>query len=859
MNNTFAGWPHVAQLLREMVDASRIKLTAGQQAALLAIAERIERHGVILADEVGMGKTRIAAAVAQCVIAAGGRVAVLIPGGLAANWREELQTCGINPGAPLLSLRQFIAAWHPDSNATPWFEQPCLMISHAMAVWRLGSNSPEKRWGLLPALVHRWQHKNDCPDLSTPELWHAARLICKAIKSLPATHPAKKQIARLVKQADWDSLLLDECYSAHYEQRHQLATSVGLGLGTFELVIVDEAHKSRGADSSLNRLLEEVIQPGSEARRLAISATPIELNSRQWQQMLGRIKVNAETMLPAINEYQSAVAQVRTDYANSEVQQRYYQASAAFEQALSPYLLRRDKREDESVQKFLQHGSPIYRRKQEIEVDTFSLPMNWKQAVCAAEALSFVNRLHENSRAKRVRLTFSNGHGVSALLNQPEDAALEDHDEERQQADDSADTGVMTGKRQQRAAWWQQQLSAAMLADNDGSLFNHPAILATVEAAERVCADGEKVLVFGRYTQPMATLVQLLNARAMLRTLKTRGEYWPQAKVHNEEWSAIQHASRQLYHCEVNRGDIEAQLSAQYKSLEKQRREFRRHLLALLKQGLANSTDHGVQALFAVFEQSVNLNPQHHDLASVANALYTLTGSAEQRRSPAHLAAAFGDLVNSARNRDQFDAVESDEDESQVAVQQWQRVLEIIHQEYSRRESGYARLMDGNTSPATRNLLNLAFNRQHSHPCVLVAQSRVAREGLNLHLACRTVIMLHLEWNPGVVEQQIGRVDRLNSLWQNMLDEALAAGKRGEALPTINFSPVIFKGTYDEHHWHILCQRWDNLRAQLHGNPFPLSVQPSDAGCRASMQSILDAAPNFSPLRRGKAGTDDVS
>lgn len=838
MNNSFAGWPVVAQSLRAVVK-SDVALNAGQKATLLAIAARIEQHGVILADEVGMGKTRIATTLAQCVMAAGGRVAILIPGGLAANWRAELQVSGITPGAPLLSLRQYKAAWQAEATSRPWFEEPCLMISHAMANWRLGRNSLEWRWGWLPAVVHRWRDKTDCPQLSTPELSQAARLICQAIRRLPAAHPARKRINQLVKEVGNQPRYSEQNYAVGSPQRRQLATSVGLGLGTFELIIVDEAHKSRGSDSSLNRLLEEVIQPAHDARRLAISATPIELDSHQWQQMLSRIEVNATPLLPVIGEYQSAVAEIRHDYADSRVQQRYRQAAAAFEQVLAPYLLRRDKREDELVQKFHQHAGQAYRREQEIVVDTFTLPMNWKQAVCAAEALSFVSRLHENSSAKRVRLTFGNGHGISSLLNHPQ----EDEDEKEPAV-------VLDDKRQQRAAWWQQRLSAAMQADAGGSLFNHPAILATVKAVEAVWDSGEKVLVFGRFTQPMSALTKLLNARAMLRTLAAGKEYWPQEKVHADEWLAIQHAWRQLYHGEANKREIDDQLGKQYKKLEQQRRSLRSHLLSLLKQGIAAGNDLSLQAVFTVFEQSVALERQTNDLTNVANALYALTGSAEERRSPSHLAEAFGELVNAARNRDHIEPVDEDEDESQLAEQRWQRVLEILQEEFSRRESGFARLMDGKTSTATRNLLNLAFNRQHSRPGVLVAQSRVAREGLNLHLACRTVIMLHLEWNPGVAEQQIGRVDRLNSLWHKLLDEALAAGKRGAALPTINFSPVIFKGTYDEHHWQVLRQRWDNLRAQLHGNPFPVSALQGDATGREVMQSMLDAAPNFSPLRK---------
>ena len=48
--------------------------------------------------------------------------------------------------------------------------------------------------------------------------------------------------------------------------------------------------------------------------------------------------------------------------------------------------------------------------------------------------------------------------------------------------------------------------------------------------------------------------------------------------------------------------------------------------------------------------------------------------------------------------------------------------------------------MYGGTAPATRRLVQLAFNRPNSFPRVLVAQSMVGREGLNLHRACRIVV-----------------------------------------------------------------------------------------------------------------------
>ena len=74
--------------------------------------------------------------------------------------------------------------------------------------------------------------------------------------------------------------------------------------------------------------------------------------------------------------------------------------------------------------------------------------------------------------------------------------------------------------------------------------------------------------------------------------------------------------------------------------------------------------------------------------------------------------------------------------------------------------------------------------------------------------------------------------------------------QHGDFLPTIDFCPVIFKGTYDEQNWQVLSQRWDNLRAQLHGNPFSASALQDHALHKELMQSVLDSAPNFSPLKR---------
>ena len=156
--------------------------------------------------------------------------------------------------------------------------------------------------------------------------------------------------------------------------------------------------------------------------------------------------------------------------------------------------------------------------------------------------------------------------------------------------------------------------------------------------------------------------------------------------------------------------------------------------------------------------------------------------------------------------------------------------------------------MYGETKPQTRRMIQLAFNRPNSFPRVLVAQSLVGREGLNLHESCRIVVLLHPEWNPGVVEQQIGRVDRVNSRWAKAVRQAIDDGMKGADLPRIEIRPIIFKGTYDEHNWNVLHERWDDLRAQLHGEAVPARLRASeDEEGRAILDEISAARPNFSP------------
>jgi hypothetical protein len=71
------------------------------------------------------------------------------------------------------------------------------------------------------------------------------------------------------------------------------------------------------------------------------------------------------------------------------------------------------------------------------------------------------------------------------------------------------------------------------------------------------------------------------------------------------------------------------------------------------------------------------------------------------------------------------------------------------------------RLASGAVRPEARERLLLGFNTPF-FPEVLIASSVMA-EGVDLHLNCRHMIHHDLDWNPSVLEQRTGRVDRINS------------------------------------------------------------------------------------------------
>jgi hypothetical protein len=176
--------------------------------------------------------------------------------------------------------------------------------------------------------------------------------------------------------------------------------------------------------------------------------------------------------------------------------------------------------------------------------------------------------------------------------------------------------------------------------------------------------------------------------------------------------------------------------------------------------------------------------------------------------------------------------------------------LEAEAQEVRSTQTGYCRVMDGDTSWEVRRAIQDGFNRSRSYPRVVIAQSKVGREGLNLHGACRVLVQFHPEWNPGVVEQQIGRVDRLGSHWSGAFERW--RGRGAQPPPRIEVIRVVYEGTYDAYQQDLLARRTAEFDATLFGHILsPEAWERVPAGWR---ERLTEAVPDFSPGRR-RAGS----
>lgn len=861
----------------------------GQEDTLAFLARQLSTQpGVLIADEVGLGKTRVALAVLRAVLARGGSAAVVAPPGLLFQWRKEWATSG--GGVDPIVLQGFGDLFdvtgerpYPLAKAGRW-----LLVSHRFGAPRIAKNSHTSRFR-LPVLArtiladggamrHDWGTKAWAANELGRTEGHGEEAAARYLAGLSSLRDDFEafEVRHVTDRAENDRWAEEAlAYLGDGAGYRCLRRCYRHLIGSVDLLVIDEAHKARvgttdageeseaaKTESILSGLLK-YLMPVRNGRRLALTATPVELDPEQWASVLGRIGVAAPPM-PAIEAFIAAHREVDLHPDRPAAITRLVQSCRAYQAALAPIMTRRRRNAQDAMRSLVGEASGTHPHRDAshpIAIRFADVPETWRPAVVAMEGISAAAAgcPWVGHRVKRMASRYAGGligRGVS--------------DEEVEFGEVPPDP--LDEARRDRIRYWQAQIVAtAGTADTEdrlARLAGHPRVLHVADRIERAIwggdGDGGKILVFGVNTEPLRALRDTLNRRAALRFLD-RGLPLPGGRALTTDIDALYSEFLRLRDPAGRRVPglkhlvVEARGAS---SLARQLREAGDRYNRLVKSLQRVVDDRMVDQLLALTAPNRTRQESHRVAAFLrARVVSELLGAERpagssddagilRQRSAKELRAVatrlWQEIVaahidTEAENGDPSVAATSN---SRLTSQDISELLDDEEQQGARGD--FARMLDGKTKMDTRRRLQARFNQADSFPRVLIAQSTVGREGLNLHDCCSHVILFQAEWNPATVEQQIGRVDRIDSKWER--DANLwAKGGRVGAMPRIHVERVVFEGTYDEHQHQVLDQRRRSLHAQLFGD---LLSEDSRAQVPEELVAELArSAPDFSPRR----------
>jgi hypothetical protein len=880
------------------------RLDAGQRASLMWMATRLpHQRGLVLADEVGTGKTRIACAVVHAVLDAGGRAAVVVPHGLMHQWIAESRKLRPISPAPkeLTTFTRFLrqvspneASWkdfspRPDGPPEWW------LISHGFRAPLVRSNSDVWR-AALPAFVElhltsRAERKDGRTRIGKLQRvienaqaswwgWNGmariAREVAPRVRGCPDLRKRLKNLPPL-NVSSWNNDSLLAAFDSGGDGRTLTEELLGLWLGEFDILIIDEAHKSRGeadvertahgavSGTVLARLVDVLLKQLETGRRICLTATPMELELAQWLDLLERARcgLDPERGRQVVKRLHDAAGRAAVAPDEGRRLDELCAASREFTRTLAPYVTRRRRDEDPLVTTFrTQAGRPDgrphpHRRLRRVQIgwaETVDQNSAWLEVLFAAECMSQSARgltLKDTGdwpHAVRDAYTkLSAGH-VSIDLSEtsepfrvPEPGFVDDH----------------TRGKINRVAYWYRRLRDSRKRVLEGlppvsgaeldADAEHPRILAAVKEIESwtTALKPEKVLVFGVFLRPLRLLRDVLNVRHAVRAADAGR---PIAHAVHTEAALLGIALRQFERLRsegalpgrltaANSTEMRRALADSHKAYERLRRQVRERAK---KRVIAWRADHTLLG-GAPVDRALEGALEDHLVSFVLDDFLAATSESDEVTRE-RFDALTTEFVKERLRPILGELGDEDMDEEQAMLRQ--QVLRALLEDDDSRQSFHARLLQGETRWDTRRYIQAAFNRPGTSPWVLIAQSQVGREGLNLHESCSVVVQFHAEWNPAVLEQQIGRVDRKGSLWERRAQKWLEEGAQGKA-PFVEVRQLIFEGTYDSFQWDRVMRRQQTFDASLFG-----SLLGSDAWERVPegrKKELLEAAPSFRP------------
>ncbi len=920
-------WACAASALRKLVaeDAAKQReeqhLDDGQRASLTWMAERLPQSGVVLADEVGTGKTRIACAVVHAVLEAGGRAAVVVPHGLMHQWIAETRKLRADSQAPkeLTTFTEFLrevsandASWKdfsPRPDESEWW-----LISHGFRAPLVRSNSYVWR-AALPAFVElhlaspyeRGDGRTRIGRLQreieeAPTSWWGwngmARIASEVAPRVCGRKDLRERIEALppLNVSSWNNDALLAQFGNGGDGCPLTEELLGLWLGEFDLLVIDEAHKSRGevdledmalgaaSGTVLARLVDALLKQPENGRRLCLTATPMELELSQWLDLLGRARsgLDQERGRQVVKRLHDAASRAAVAPDEGNRLDELCAAARDFTKTLSPHVTRRRRDEDPLVTSFregavLPEGLPHpHRRLRRVQIgwtETVGQSSPWLDVLFAAECMSQSARgltlkdTAEWPRAVRDAYTkLSAGHvsidlsETSEPLRVPEPGVVDDH----------------TRGKIARVAYWYRRLRdgrrrvlEALPPMNGVELdadAEHPRVLAAVKEIEGWTLKREKVLVFGVFLRPLHILTDVLNVRRALRDADQERpsalNFFPERRGSTDAEQSRRSkvllgiAAQQLDRMRAERDDngepilkgrlasgngakICRALADSHKAYKGLRNKVRRRAKKPVVAWRADPSLLGGAPIDRKLEGAL----EDHLVSFVLDDFLATTSKSDEVTDE-RFGALTTEFVEERLRPLLGELGRGDVDEKQAVLRQ--QALHALLEDDDGRQSLHARLLQGATQWETRRYLQAAFNRPGASPWVLIAQSQVGREGLNLHESCRVVVQFHAEWNPAVLEQQIGRVDRKGSLWERLAQNWLDGERQGEP-PFVEVRQLVFEGTYDAFQWDRVMRRQHVFDASLFGSLLP--IEAWDRVPKERRAELLAAAPSFRPPR----------
>jgi hypothetical protein len=820
-----------------------------------------EQPGVILADEVGMGKTYVALAVAASVLEATKRanpVIVMVPLSVADKWPREWSVFAdrclpadhglrapdrpVRRGSDLLKLlddpvetrNDLIFVTHGALTRTLTDPYVCLaLLREAIArdpdlarrqrtVARYAHrllNAPQLRDEAL--VLSLLQHGPD----EWRQMWNQARpdhpldddpvpaAVLDALRRVDLS--ALQQVVEGLPVND-SPTLETRLKQGRARLSRVLRDAWTASLRTLDLqlplVIVDEAHHVRH-ETQLTQLLAhegaELKGPlgGIFDHMLFLTATPFQLDHRELVRVLERFQgvrwpsparreqfgsqltalgaaldrarataLRLERAWTRIDAAQAPAVASLTAFEPEQAQPEAVRTALAIaaearaelgeaERLLRPWVIRH-RMADRSVRRRYLAGAGILGEGS----GAGGLPIGGEAVLpflLAARAQA-VASLAAPGDVSRVRAYYA--YGLASSFEAYKDTRR-DHDDEPGDALAPAD---------ERLGWYLSRIEAALPRDNAHEWAQHPKVAATVQRVLELWRDGEKCLVFCFYRETGRALRAHIS-RALRAEIVTRAR--PALELEagasdDEVLSELDRLSERLLHRD---GLVFS--------------TFHDRLTSYVR-GLDPVTTRRVVDIVVRFMRTPSFLVRFVDLSPDLAVDGLLSGL----HRPDASGVTFADRVE-AFAATVVQLVAAERDELLAALEGIQTGgISVTGEHFDASERARhrevllpnVRLANGEVRLENRQRLMLTFNTPF-FPEILIA-SAVMAEGVDLHHDCRYVIHHDLDWNPSVLEQRTGRVDRLGSKAERV------------SQPVVVYEPYL-GGTHDEKMFRVVKDR----------------------------------------------------